>query len=201
MVDERRALVTYKRLAVKTGLSEKIATLLVSNMGYTTREDRENLSEAQVDDKIILGLARTGVEELQNEPSVAGTDGSQTYDYVQIPLYVTVSYHARAKQFTASLPRALLPLQRENCTEITAFAETNEDVCGSPPTLPCRHQRCSGRHHHVFNQMAGQYAANKTIAGAQLGEHHCRCSWKAPGRKATDDQRGPARQRPQTEPH
>ena len=30
LVDERRALVTYKRLAGKTGLSERIATLLVS---------------------------------------------------------------------------------------------------------------------------------------------------------------------------
>ena len=61
----------------------------------------------------ILGLARAGVEELQDKPSAAETDGSQTYDYVQIPLDVTVNSHARAKRFTASLPRALLPLQRE----------------------------------------------------------------------------------------
>ena len=60
----------------------------------------------------ILGLARAGVGERQGRPSAAETDGSQTYDYVQIPLYVTKSSHARAKRFTASLPRALLPLQR-----------------------------------------------------------------------------------------
>ena len=56
LVDEKKALVTYKRLTGKTGLSEKIATLLVSNMRCTTREDRENLSEAQVDDKIIPAI-------------------------------------------------------------------------------------------------------------------------------------------------
>ena len=64
----------------------------------------------------------------------------------------------------------------QNEQEITAFAEAIEDECGSPPTLPCRHQRCSGHHHHLFDQVAGQYAANETIARPQLGEHHCRCS-------------------------
>ena len=34
-------------------MSEKIATLLVMNMGYTTREDLEYWSGAQTDDKII----------------------------------------------------------------------------------------------------------------------------------------------------
>ena len=252
LVDEAEALVTYKRLADKAGLSEKIAIFLVNDMGCRTLEDLENLSEAQVDDKIIpaitdldiplvmssrlkklikaireaarvswdrkrkgtvededvplpseelkrleslffsryklrfsadedagetvvsrlkrqlnkhcirfenilktktrkgetaetrvkrtklgdkteliereeperkqprtitaevyldalwtyiLGLARAGVEELQDKPSAAETDGSQTYDYVQIPLDVTMNYHARAKRFTASLPR------------------------------------------------------------------------------------------------
>ena len=52
-----------------------------------------------------LGLARAGVEELQDKPSAAETDASQTYGYVQIPLEVTTNYHARAKRFTASLPR------------------------------------------------------------------------------------------------
>ena len=61
----------------------------------------------------ILGLARVCGEELQDKPSAAETDGSQTYDYVQIPLDVTVNYRARAKRFTASFLRALLPLQRE----------------------------------------------------------------------------------------
>ena len=44
-----------------------------------------------------LGLARSGGEELQDKPSAAETDGSQTYDYVQIPLDVTVNYRARAE--------------------------------------------------------------------------------------------------------
>ena len=61
----------------------------------------------------ILGLARAGVEELQDKPSAAETDGSQTYDYMQIPLDVTANHPARAKLFTVSLPRALLPLQCE----------------------------------------------------------------------------------------
>ena len=56
--------------------------------------------------------------------------------------------------------------------EITALAEAIEDECGSPPTLPCRHQRCSGHQHHGFDQVAGQHAANETIARSQLGEHH-----------------------------
>ena len=56
LVDEEEALVTYKRLTGKTGLNEKIATLLVSNMRCTTLEDRENPSEAQGDDKIIPAI-------------------------------------------------------------------------------------------------------------------------------------------------
>ena len=41
LVDEREAMATYKRLAEHAGSSEKIATLLVSNMGYRAREDLE----------------------------------------------------------------------------------------------------------------------------------------------------------------
>ena len=37
----------------------------------------------------ILGLARAGIEEVQDKPSAAESDESQTYDYVQIPLDVT----------------------------------------------------------------------------------------------------------------
>ena len=37
-------------------MSEKIATLLVINMGYTTREDLENWSGAQIDYKIIPAI-------------------------------------------------------------------------------------------------------------------------------------------------
>ena len=62
--------------------------------------------------------------------------------------------------------------QEQRLQEIAAFAETIGDECGSPPTLPCRHQRCSGHHHHAFDQVAGQHAANETIARSQLGEHH-----------------------------
>ncbi len=61
----------------------------------------------------IIDLARAGVEGRRDEPSAAETDGSQTYDHVQIPLEVTVNSHARVKRFTASLPRTLLPLHRE----------------------------------------------------------------------------------------
>ena len=56
LVDEREALATYRRLAEEAGLSEKIATLLVNNMGCRTLEDLENLSEAQVEDKIIPAI-------------------------------------------------------------------------------------------------------------------------------------------------
>ena len=55
----------------------------------------------------ILGLARAGVEELQYKPSAAETDESQSYDYVHIPLTVTINYHCRAKRFAASLPKDL----------------------------------------------------------------------------------------------
>ena len=54
-----------------------------------------------------LGLARAGVEELQDKPSAAETDASQTYGCVQIPLEVTTE--ARAKRFTAILPRDRAP--------------------------------------------------------------------------------------------
>ena len=54
LVDEKDALVTYKRLAEKAGLNEKIATFLVSTMGCRVLEDLENVSEAQVDEKSSL---------------------------------------------------------------------------------------------------------------------------------------------------
>ncbi len=75
--------------------------------------------------------------------------------------------------------------------QVAAAAEPIEDECSSPPAQPWRHQRCSGHHHHVLDQVAGQHAANKTPARSQLGEHHCsyRCLWKVPGGRATDDQR------------
>ena len=57
LVDEADALVTYKRLAAKAGLNEKIATFLVSTMGCRTLEDLENVSEVQVDEKIIPAIA------------------------------------------------------------------------------------------------------------------------------------------------
>ena len=39
-----------------------------------------------------------------------------------------------------------------NIQEIAAFDGTVEDECGSPPTLPWRHQHCSGHQHHVLDQ-------------------------------------------------
>ena len=53
LVDEEKALVTCKHLTGEKCMSEKIATLLASNMRCTTRVNRENPSEAQGDDKII----------------------------------------------------------------------------------------------------------------------------------------------------
>ena len=53
LADEEEALVTCKHLTGETSMSEKIATLLASNMRCTTRVNRENPSEAQGDDKII----------------------------------------------------------------------------------------------------------------------------------------------------
>ena len=55
--EEKDALVTHKRLAEKAGLSEKIATFLVSTVGCRTVEDLENVSEAQVDEEIIPAIA------------------------------------------------------------------------------------------------------------------------------------------------
>ena len=51
------ALVTYKRLAKKAGLDERIATFLVDIMGCRTLEDLENVSEVQVDERIIPAIA------------------------------------------------------------------------------------------------------------------------------------------------
>ena len=49
--------VTHKRLTEEAGLSEKIATFLVSTVGCRTVEDLENVSEAQVDEEIIPAIA------------------------------------------------------------------------------------------------------------------------------------------------
>ena len=50
-------MVTHKRLAEKAGLSEKIATFLVSTVGCRTVEDPENVSEAQADEETIPAIA------------------------------------------------------------------------------------------------------------------------------------------------
>ena len=66
-------------------------------------------SEAHLDARwdYIRGLARAGVEGLQDKPNAAETDAAQTYDRLRIPLDITLNYHARAKRVTASLPRDL----------------------------------------------------------------------------------------------
>ena len=48
------ALVTYKRLAEKSGLDERIAIFLVNIMGCRTLEDLGNVTELQVDGKSSL---------------------------------------------------------------------------------------------------------------------------------------------------
>ena len=53
----------------------------------------ESVTGAQEDERVIPC------------PRAAETDALQTYNYVQIPLNIALNYHARAKQFTASLPR------------------------------------------------------------------------------------------------
>ena len=45
------ALITYMRLAERTGLDEKLATFLVNTMGYRTLKDLEDVSELQVDER------------------------------------------------------------------------------------------------------------------------------------------------------
>ena len=116
----------------------------------TTHGDLENASEARVDERIIpsiaeleaplvntaevyldalwtciSGLARAGGEELQDMPSAAEIDWSQTYDYVQIPLDATMSYHARAKRLANRLPkdRALAILEEIDEAERTLWTE------------------------------------------------------------------------------
>ena len=44
--------------------------------------------------------------------------------------------------------------------EITASAEAIKDEGVSPPTLPCRHQRCFDFHHHAIDQVARQVVAD-----------------------------------------
>ena len=51
------ALVTYKRLAEKSGLDERIAIFLVNIMGCRTLEDLGNVTELQVDEKIVPAIA------------------------------------------------------------------------------------------------------------------------------------------------
>ena len=67
-----------------------------------------------------LGLARAGVEGIRDKPSVAETDGSQAYGYMQIPLNDYSKPPRQSELFTACLLRALLPLQ---CEELIRGAQ------------------------------------------------------------------------------
>ena len=53
---QKDALITYKRLAEKSGLDERIAIFLVNIMGCRTLEDLENVTELQVDERIIPAI-------------------------------------------------------------------------------------------------------------------------------------------------
>ena len=72
-----------------------------------TEVDKTITSEARRDEhwRYMPDLARAVVQDLQDKPRAAETDASQTYDYVQFPVDITMKYHARTKRFTASLPR------------------------------------------------------------------------------------------------
>ena len=71
------------------------------------KQSRTITSEDHLDVRrsYILDLAKAGAQGLQDEPRLAETNASQMYDYVRIPLGITVDYHAEVKPFTASLPR------------------------------------------------------------------------------------------------
>ena len=62
----------------------------------------------------ILGLAKAGIEEVQDKSSSAESDEAQTYDYVQITLDVIVNFHSRTKRIAASfLKNRALAILRE----------------------------------------------------------------------------------------
>ena len=121
-----------------------------------------------------LSMARAGGEELQDKPSAAETDGSQTYDYVQFPLDVTVNHRARAKQFTASFLRASLPLQREELNRRFSLAETKK-----MSAVPRPHYLVGISVVLVITIMyLTKWHDN------MLGDHHCRWSWEDSRKKS-----------------
>ena len=338
LVDEAEALVTYRRLAVKAGLSEKIATFLVNDMGCRRLEDLENVSEAQVDEKIIpaitgldvplvmgsrlkkliksiqeaakvswerkrkgtvededvplpseelkrleslffnryklrvsadedagetvvsrlkrqlnrhcirfenilktrtrkgetaetrvkrtklgdktelvereeperrqprtitvevyldalwtyiLGLARAGIEEVQDKPSAAETEGAQTYDYVQIPLDVTMNYHSRAKRFAASLPkdRALAILKEIDEAERMLWTER---VRGPKAGMVIHQIMMERAHVWVWHDKPGERqptTSTQSLPGKQF-QHQPNFTPRAVGTWATENRGG-----------
>ena len=110
---------------------------------------------------------------LRDKPSVAETDESQAYGYMQIPLNVTANHPARAKLFTACLLRALLPLQ---CEELIRRAQPLQKQMKMRAVL---HPQYPG-YSSVVLVIAVMYVTKwqdhilpTRFAGSQRGEHHC----------------------------
>ena len=87
------ALVTYKRLAEKSGLDERIAIFLVNIMGCRTLEDLGNVTELQVDEKIVPAIANL------DTPVVMSSRLKKLIKTVQGTSKVSLVYeHAEEKQ-------------------------------------------------------------------------------------------------------
>ena len=137
-----------------------------------TLGDLENASAAKIDERIIpsiaeldvplvitaevyldargtyiLGLARAGSEELLDKPSAAEIDESQTHDYEQIPLDVTMSFHARTKRLGNSLPKDRAPAILDELDEAERFMWTK--IVRGPKTDLVIHQIIM-EHAHVW---------------------------------------------------
>ena len=123
----------------------------------------------------IIDLARAGVEGRRNEPSAAETDGSQTYDHVQIPLEITVNSHARVSDSQPASRGLYCRFNAKDWTGDYSLCRTNK-----MSAVPHPHYLVDTSVTLVTTILClnkwQDICCQQNIARPQLSEHHCRCS-------------------------
>ena len=99
-------MVTYKRLAEKAGLDERITTFLVDTMGCRTLEDLENVSEIQVDERIIPAIADL------DAPLVMGSRLKKLIKAIQEAAKISWDYNREEAMEDENVPLASEELKR-----------------------------------------------------------------------------------------
>ena len=135
---QKDALITYKCLAEKSGLDERIAIFLDYIMGCRTLEDLENVTELQVDEKII-----PAIEDLDT-PLVMSSRLKKLIKTIQEASKVSLGFEHAEVLHDEEIPLAAEELKRLRDSVFRQIQTAHPGgrrcrrVSGEPPKAPAR---------------------------------------------------------------